>query len=131
MACDNPSCLTLQPSRKFLYAVNEIDEYQGLPTGTVEAYSIDARDGRLTLLNRQPLSLSATAPRHLAISPDGSKLIVAVHGGGSYNVLPLHTDGSLERVSGILKEVGSGPAQERQHASHPQMVLFDTTRHRI
>ncbi|MGB8479780.1 MAG: beta-propeller fold lactonase family protein [Acidobacteriaceae bacterium] len=131
VACDKPSCLALHPSRNFLYAANEIDEYRGLPTGTVEAYSIDFRNGRLTRLNRQPLSLSATAPRYLAVSPDGSKLIVAVHGGGSYNVLPVRTDGALERVSCILKEVGSGPDLERQHTSHPQMVLFDTTQHRL
>jgi 6-phosphogluconolactonase (cycloisomerase 2 family) len=58
-------------------------------------------------------------------------LIVAVHGGGSYNVLPVRTDGFLEPASGILKELGSGPAAERQHASHPQMVLFDTTQDHI
>jgi 6-phosphogluconolactonase (cycloisomerase 2 family) len=131
IASDKPSCLALHPSQKFIYAVNEIDEYQGLPTGTVEAYSIDARDGRLTLLNRQPLSLSATAPRHLAVSPDGSQLIVAVHGGGSYNLLPIRTDGYLERVSGMLKEIGSGPDQERQNTAHPQMVLFDSSQHHL
>lgn len=127
IASDKPSCLALHPSRKFIYAVNEIDEYEGLPTGTVEAYSIDAGDGRLALLNRQPLSLSAIAPRYLVVSPDGSKLIIAAHGGGSYNVLPIRTDGFLECVSEILKEVGSGPDQEYQNAAHPQMVLFDTT----
>lgn len=131
IASDKPSCLALHPNRKFIYAVNEIDEYRGLPAGTVEAYKIDARDGRLTLLNRQALSLSATAPRYLTVGPDGSKLIVAAHGGGSYNVLPVRADGSLERVSGILKEIGSGPNLERQHASHPQMVLFDTTQHHL
>jgi 6-phosphogluconolactonase len=131
IASDRPSCLALHPNHKFIYAVNEIDEYEGLPTGTVEAYSIDAQDGRLTLLNRQPLSLSAIAPRYLVVSLDGSKLIVAVHGGGAYNVLPIRTDGFLERVSGILKEVGSGPDRERQNTAHPQMVLFDTTQDRL
>ena len=131
IASDRPSCLALHPSGKYLYAANEIDEYHGLPTGTVEAYSINGQDGRLTLLNRQPLSLSATAPRYLAVSPDGSSLIVAVHGGGSYNVLPLRIDGSLDGVSGILKETGCGPDLERQNASHPQMVLFDPTHRRI
>jgi 6-phosphogluconolactonase len=131
IASDKPSCLALHPNRQFLYAVNEIDEYQGLPTGTVEAYGIDDRDGRLTLLNREQLSLSSTDPRYLVVSPDGSRLIVAVHGGGSYNVLPVRTDGSLERVSGILKEVGTGPVEVRQHASHPQMGLFDTTQQRL
>jgi 6-phosphogluconolactonase (cycloisomerase 2 family) len=131
IASDRPSCLALHPSRKYLYAANEIDEYHGLPTGTVEAYSIDGCEGRLTLLNRQPLSLSATAPRYLAVSPDGSSLIVAVHGGGSYNVLPVRVDGSLDGVSGILKETGCGPDLERQDTSHPQMVLFDPTHHRL
>ncbi|MHB1938742.1 MAG: lactonase family protein [Acidobacteriaceae bacterium] len=128
---NKPSCLTMHPSRKFIYAANEIDNYQGLPTGTVEAYSVDGRDGRLTLLNRQPLSLSAISPRYLVVSPDGSTLIVAVHGGGSYNLLPIRADGHLERVSGILKEVGSGPDQERQNTAHPQMVLFDSSQRHL
>lgn len=119
-----PSALTLDASERFLYALNEVNEYEGLPSGTVEAYSIDAADGNLKLLNRQKLSLSATVPRHAAISPDGKALVVAVHGGGAYNVLPLEEDGSVGAVSGILKETGSGPHDE-QKSAHPQMVVFD------
>jgi 6-phosphogluconolactonase len=119
-----PSSLTLDATERFLYAVNEVDEYEGLPSGTVEAYAVDAADGSLKLVNRQKLSLSATAPRHVAISPDGRGLVVAVHGGGAYNVLPLGKDGSVGAVSGILKEVGSGPHDE-QRSAHPQMVVFD------
>jgi 6-phosphogluconolactonase len=119
-----PSSLVLDASERFLYAVNEIDEYEGLPSGTVEAYAIDAANGSLKLVNRQRLSLSATAPRHAAVSPDGSALVVAVHGGGAYNVLPLGKDGSVGAVSAILKETGSGPHGE-QRSAHPQMVVFD------
>ena len=39
-----PSSLALDASERFLYAVNEVDEYEGLPTGTVEAYAIDGAD---------------------------------------------------------------------------------------
>jgi 6-phosphogluconolactonase (cycloisomerase 2 family) len=119
-----PSSLVLDASERFLYAVNEIDEYEGLPSGTVEAYAIDAANGSLKLVNRQRLSLSATAPRHAAVSPDGSALVVAVHGGGAYNVLPLGKDGNVGAVSAILKETGSGPDDE-QRSAHPQMVVFD------
>jgi 6-phosphogluconolactonase (cycloisomerase 2 family) len=119
-----PSSLALEASEHFLYAVNAVNEYEGLPTGTVEAYSIDEADGSLTLVNRRKLSLSATAPRHAAVSPDGRALVVAVHGGGAYNVLPLEKDGSVGAVSGILKETGSGPHDE-QRSAHPQMVVFD------
>jgi 6-phosphogluconolactonase len=119
-----PSSLALDASERFLYAVNEVDEYEGLPSGTAEAYAIDAADGSLKLVNRQRLSLSATAPRHAAVSPDGSALVVAVHGGGAYNVLSIGKDGSVGAVSAILKETGSGPHDE-QRSAHPQMVVFD------
>ena len=131
IATQNPSFLVLHPSQRFLYAVNEIDSYQGLPVGTVEAYGIDAHTGHLSLLNRQPLSLSGTLPRHLAVSPDGRNLVVAVHGGGAYNLLPIREDGHLERVSGIIKEIGCGPDGEHQNAAHPQMVIFDRTGRRL
>jgi len=119
-----PSSLALDAAERFLYAMNEVDEYEGLPSGTVEAYAVDAENGSLRLVNRQRLSLSATAPRHAAISPDGTALVVAVHGGGAYNVMPLRKDGSVGPVSGILKETGSGPHDE-QRSAHPQMVVFD------
>lgn len=119
-----PSSLVLDAREQFLYVVNEIAEYEGLPAGTVEAYAIDHADGTLTLLNRRRLSLSATSPRHAAVSPDGRALVVAVHGGGAYNVLPIRTDGSLGGVTGILKETGSGP-HEKQKSAHPQMIVFD------
>jgi 6-phosphogluconolactonase len=119
-----PSSLALDAAERFLYAMNEVDEYEGLPSGTVEAYAVDAENGSLRLVNRQRLSLSATAPKHAAVSPDGRALVVAVHGGGAYNVLPLREDGSVGAVSGILKETGSGPRAE-QRSAHPQMVVFD------
>jgi 6-phosphogluconolactonase len=131
IATDKPSFLALHPNRRFLYAVNEIDSYQGLPMGTVEAYAIDAHNGHLSRLNRQPLSLSGVLPRHLAISPDGRNLVVAVHGGGAYNLLSIREDGHLERVSAIVKDTGSGLHPEHQDSAHPQMVIFDRTGRRL
>ncbi len=125
VASNQPSFLSLHTNERFLYAVNDVSRYNNLPSGAVEAYAVDSHDGSLTLLNRQPLSLSGTEPRHMAVSPDGHALVVALHGGGAYNVLPIDEDGSLGRVSGILKETGSGPDEEHQQAAHPQMVMFD------
>ena len=127
----NPSFLAVHPSQRFLYAINEIDTYQGLPTGTAEAYAIDERNGRLTLINRQPLSLSGVIPAHLAVSPDGRALVVALYGGGAYNVLPISADGKLGKVSSIEKETGSGPDTERQESPHPHMVQFDASGQRV
>jgi 6-phosphogluconolactonase len=122
-----PVSLAIHPSGETLYVLNSVKEYQGLPCGSVEAYLLQANTGQLTLLGRQPLALSATMPRDLAISPDGKMLAVAVHGGGAYNLLPVSADGNIGRVSSALKVVGCGPITEHQDTAHPQAVLFDRT----
>lgn len=118
-----PTSLTLSADRRTLYAVNEIDSHKGLPAGTVEAYAIEA-DGRLRLLNRRELALSAIHPQHAAVTPDGRQLVVAVRGGGAYNVLPIEEGGDLGRVSAILKEVGSDRSAQGRKAE-PRMIAFD------
>jgi 6-phosphogluconolactonase len=131
MHSEQPSFLALHPSQRFLYATNQIDAYQGRAAGSVEAYAIHPRDGRLSFLNRQQLSLSGTRPSHAAIAPDGRTLVVALSGGGAYDVVPIDADGRLGNVSGILKETGCGPVESCQRSAHPQMVLFDPAGKRV
>ncbi|HEY8597540.1 MAG TPA: beta-propeller fold lactonase family protein, partial [Thermomicrobiales bacterium] len=37
----NPSFLALDPARRFLFAVNEVRQYDGEPTGAVSSFAID------------------------------------------------------------------------------------------
>ena len=127
IASESPISLALHPEGGLLYALNEISVFQGLPSGSVEAYRVDGKTGLLTLLGRQALSLSATMPRQLAVAPDGESLVVAVHGGGAYNLLPVLADGRMGRVCGIFKETGCGPVSKHQETAHPQAVIFDPT----
>jgi 6-phosphogluconolactonase len=127
----SPSFLMLHPAQHVLYVANEMDEYQGLPFGTVEAYSISQNDGRLRLLRQQRLSLSGTRPRQIAISPDGKYMAVALYGGGAYNILSLSPDGVPESVTGITKELGSGRHFEHQRSAHPSSVVFDPVTHHL
>lgn len=120
---ERPVALALAPNRKTLYAVNEVDQYRGLPVGTVEAFAIRP-DGRLEFLNRQRLALSAIYPRHAAVTRDGRNLVVAVHGGGAYNVVGIEEDGRLGHLSGLWKETGVERAG-KSHTARPQMVTFD------
>ncbi len=119
----NPSFLTLDPSRRFLYVINEIDNYEGKKNGSVEAYSIDPETGMVALLNRQ--SVGGPIPAHLAVDPSGRHLVVANYVGGNYVVLPIAADGKLGPVSGEIKDSGSGPNKARQEAPHPHAVVFD------
>jgi 6-phosphogluconolactonase (cycloisomerase 2 family) len=121
---EKPVALAVGPGGKALYAVNEVGLHRGLPTGTVEAFSIGP-DGGLKKLNRRELALSATMPRHAAVSPDGKSLVVAVREGGAYNLLPIAEDGSLGRVSGLVKETGVVRG-ESGIVAQPRMVAFDT-----
>lgn len=130
VACAAPFWLSLHPHRPLLYVVNEVIQHEGLPTGTIETYALDT-DGTMAFMSRRALSLSATAPRHLALSSDARNAIVAVHGGGAYNLLPIGEDGRLERVTGIVKETGCGDAPDHQHGAHPQMAVFDATGRRV
>jgi 6-phosphogluconolactonase (cycloisomerase 2 family) len=119
-----PACLEFHPNANFLFAVNEVDNHQGLPAGSVESYSIHPITGRLTLVNRQGLSLSSTFPRGCAISPDGRHLIVAAYGGGTYNVLPINEAGVIGRPNQIIKEIGRGPHPVKQESAHPHSAVF-------
>src|SRR5512132_990912 len=47
-----PSFLALHPNGHFLYAVNEMDSFQGQKTGGVSAFSVNG-DGTLTALSQQ------------------------------------------------------------------------------
>jgi 6-phosphogluconolactonase len=125
----NPSFLTLHPTQKFLYVINEIDDYEGIKTGSVEAYAVDPSTGMVTLLNRQ--SVGGPIPAHLTVDPSGRYLIVANYIGGNFVVLPIGSDGRLAPVSGELKDEGSGPDKERQEAPHPHSVVFDRAGHFI
>ena len=62
----NPSFLALHPNGKLLYAVGELSEFQGKRAGAVSAFSLDAKAGRLMLLNQQPSG--GQGPCHLALA---------------------------------------------------------------
>ncbi len=119
-----PAAIVRHPFRPLLYVANDVSLYQHQPRGTVETFAIDPATGRLELVGRQPLSLSATQPRSLAISPDGRSLLVAAFGGGAYNVLQVDESGLPSAPSAILKQVGRGEHETQQASSHPAHVVF-------
>jgi 6-phosphogluconolactonase len=83
---ENPSFLTLHPNHRFLYAVNEISNYEGQRAGSVSSFSIDAKTGMLTSLNR--VTTRGTIPAHLVVDRTGKCLIVANYGSGSVAAFP-------------------------------------------
>lgn len=125
-----PGHLLLHPSLPVLYALHNVAEWKHLPRGAVSAYAIDQQGGRLSLLGSQPLSLSATHPRHATLTADARHMFVAAEGGGMYNLLPVAEDGNLLPVLAIRKEHGlqdgdrAKIASPRAVALHPDGTLL-------
>jgi 6-phosphogluconolactonase len=121
----SPSFLALGPGRKFLYAVNEIDRFEGKTTGSVSAFAIDPKTGGLTALNAQ--SSGGTGPCALTVDPTGSCVLAANYGGGSLEVLPIDADGKLGTPTSLIQHKGSSVNKGRQSAPHAHSIDLDPT----
>src|SRR2546427_572909 len=75
----SPSFLALHPNRRFLYAANEIRDFDGKKSGAVSAFVIASATGKFdpangSLVANDPPSASVapgSGPRHLAFHPRG------------------------------------------------------------
>ncbi len=119
----NPSFLAIHPSRKFLYAVGEVDDFDGKKTGGVSAFAIDPRSGKLTLLNQQPSG--GAGPCHIVVDAKGKHVLVANYSGGSVGVLPITDDGRLGQKTALIQHAGSSVHASRQKAPHAHSINLD------
>lgn len=86
ISIDNPSFLTNSPNKQFIYSVNHTDE------GFVSSYK-KMDDGKLVLQTR--VSSHGKGPCHIAINPEGTKVVVSNYGGGTVAIYPITSNGNL------------------------------------
>lgn len=122
---ESPSYLVLHPNRKFLYAVNEVDSFEGKPGGGVSSYRIDSKTGGLTLINSQ--TSGGTGPCDITIDSAGKNVLVANYGGGSAEVLPVEQSGGLAAPSCFVQHSGSSVDASRQEGPHAHCAVMDPT----
>src|SRR5216684_1105647 len=77
----SPSFLAVHPNQQYLYAVNDLETFEGRTGGNVTAFAIDTDSGH----PRQPsrASTRGPAPCHLVVDRSGKWLFVANYTGGS------------------------------------------------
>jgi 6-phosphogluconolactonase (cycloisomerase 2 family) len=104
----NPTWLAFDRDKTHLYAANETGDFEGTPSGSVSAFSVDSSSGRLALLNR--VSSRGAGPTHLSVHPAGRHVLVANYGGGSEAVLPILSNGELGPATDVKENRGAvGP----------------------
>jgi 6-phosphogluconolactonase len=112
----DPSWVAVHPSGRYVYAANE--------SGTaskVSAFAVDAKSGKLTLLNQIP-SLGED-PCYLSFDKTGKYLFVANYSSGTVAVFPILPDGRLGEHTALVKDHGAmGPNKERQEAPHAHWI---------
>lgn len=123
-AGENPSYLTLDKKRRYLYAVNETTEYEGAPGGSVSAFALPRRptEGDLTLLSRQPSR--GGAPCYISLDAPEKLALVANYVGGNVALLPTQPNGGLGPATLLDQHQGKGP-HPNQTTPHAHCFLPD------
>jgi 6-phosphogluconolactonase len=116
----DPSFVAVHPSGQYLYAVNEIGEFNGAKSGAVSAFAIDSKSGMLKPLNQ--VSTHGAGPCYVSLDKTGRFVLVANYDGGSVATFPVHDDGSLGLVAGFVQHSGSSVDKERQEAPHAHWI---------
>ena len=104
----NPTWIAIHPSKKFLYAINEVADFAA-GNGSVSAFAIGP-GGELRLLNT--VSSAGAGPAHMSLDATGRFAFVANYIGGSIAVLPVHADGALGEAVDVHRDLNMvGPAR--------------------
>jgi len=122
-----PSFLAMAASGRFLYAVNELSQFNGQPTGAVSAFAIQPKTAKLTLLNQVPSR--GEGPAHIALDRSGKYALVSNYDRGSIAVFPLLQDGRLGEATAFVQHKGSSVNKERQEGPHAHAAVFSPDNH--
>ncbi|HMF75916.1 MAG TPA: lactonase family protein [Bryobacteraceae bacterium] len=113
-AIASPSFIALGPDEHYLYSVSAVAE------GTVSAFRIDFKSGKLTLLNT--VSSHGGGPCHLLVDKTGKSLFVANFRTGSTAALRIRDDGSLQEPASFFQATGSSKDPAKQTGPHEHSV---------
>ena len=116
----NPSFLAIDPSRRFIYVVNEVQTYKGASSGRVSAFAINQQTGKLSLLNE--VASRGADPCYITFDKTGKYTLVANYTGGNVAVFPVQPDGRIGEASAFVQHSGSSVNKERQEGPHAHWI---------
>ncbi|MBK8884166.1 MAG: lactonase family protein [Bacteroidales bacterium] len=114
----NPSYFCISKKNGFIYAANEVGDFNGVKGGGVTALSYDAKTGVAKKIGELPVPNGG--PAYIAISPGDDYLFLANYSGGSVAVVKLNDKGIPVSVTDFIVYKG-----EEGSVSHAHMVSFN------
>jgi 6-phosphogluconolactonase len=119
----DPSFLALHPNGRVLYAVNEVSDFSGKPTGAVSAFAVARESGALRPINQ--LASHGKSPCYVSVDRTGRAVLVANYETGSIATFTIRRDGGLGVARTIVQHEGRGPNEQRQQGPHAHCILTD------
>jgi len=116
----NPTFLEIHPNGQWLYAVNEIANYEGKKEGSITAYRIDRATGKLEMLNRA--STRGAGPCHVNLDRTGRMAMIANYGGGSVASYRIDSGGRLSEAVSFFQHEGGSVNPKRQEGPHAHSI---------
>lgn len=117
---DRLSALAWHPTLPVIYGVS------GSEVGRVHAWNVSGSTAS-TLTDAESGGLE---PCHVAVSPDGRRVVVTNYSSSNLMVWDVAADGSLVNAV-ALHLTGSGRDPERQEAAHPHQAVFESGELRV
>jgi len=116
----DPSFVAVHPNGKYLYAVNEVGDFNGEKTGAISSFEIDRKSGKLKFLNQ--VSTHGAGPCFVSLDKANRFVLVANYDGGSVATFQIEPDGSLSIARGFVQHSGNGADKERQEGPHAHWI---------
>lgn len=117
---ENPSYLAVSPDKKFLYAVNELKQYEREDAGSVSSFRITNNCGNLELIDRT--STHGQDPCFVVVCLDGKTVMAANFMTGSVCSYAADETGSLKEMS-FMQHEGSSIHPVRQKGPHAHSCI--------
>jgi len=117
MEAVEPAFFVIHPDGKHLYTCNSAQP------GSVSAYEIDPKTGRLTLLNQKPAG--GADPSYIALDKASRYALVANYQGGNIAVLAIKPDSSIGERTAFAQHTGSSVNPQRQTRPFAHSIIVD------
>lgn len=117
----NPSYITIDKSKQFIYAVNEGEQ------GSISSFSLI--DNKIQFINKE--KTNGADPCYITLSPDQKNIIVANYTGGSISQFYRMADGSISPLRQLIQHKGYSIIPSRQSSAHVHGTFFSPDGHYI